>query len=152
LVDNATVTIENIERHREEGADLKTAILNGAAQIAAPSLVATLCICVVFLPMFFLAGVAKFLFVPLAEAGIFAMLWSYFLSRTLVATLAMYLLGAKAPPDRPSRNPFVLAARAFDRGFSAFRACYRDLLTVLVRRRAIFIPGFLLLCLAALAL
>jgi multidrug efflux pump subunit AcrB len=92
LVDNATVTIENIERHIEESTELHAAILEGAAQIAVPSLVATLCICVVFLPMFFLSGVAKYLFVPLAEAVVLAMLWSYLLSRTLVATMAMYLL------------------------------------------------------------
>ncbi len=96
LVDNATVTIENMERHLEEGEELKTAILHGAAQIAVPSLVATLCICIVFLPMFFLNGVAKYLFVPLAEAVVLAMLWSYLLSRTLVATMAMYLLQGKS--------------------------------------------------------
>ena len=84
LVDDATVTIENIERHLEEGADLHGSILDGAAQIAMPALVSTLCICIVFLPMFFLSGVARFLFAPLAEAVIFAMLASYILSRTLV--------------------------------------------------------------------
>ena len=152
LVDNATVTIENIERHLEEGHDLQTAILDGAAQIAAPSLVATLCICVVFLPMFFLSGVAKFLFVPLAEAVVFAMLWSYLLSRTLVATLAMYLLKAKAHAERRSRNPFVLAQQAFERGFNAFRIWYGGVLTLLVARRVIFIPAFFLACLAAFAL
>src|SRR5208337_2159674 len=92
LVDDATVTIENIERFLEEGHDLREAILEGAGQIAVPALVSTLCICIVFLPMFFLSGVAKFLFVPLAEAVVFAMLASYILSRTLVPTLAMYLL------------------------------------------------------------
>ncbi len=96
LVDDATVTIENIERHLEEGAALHDGILEGAAQIAVPALVSTLCICIVFLPMFFLSGVAKFLFVPLAEAVIFAMIASYILSRTLVPTMAMYLLKAKA--------------------------------------------------------
>jgi multidrug efflux pump subunit AcrB len=152
LVDNATVTIENMERHLEEGHELRTAIMEGAAQIATPSLVATLCICVVFLPMFFLNGVAKFLFVPLAEAVVFAMLWSYFLSRTLVATLAMYLLRPKAHGDRRSRNPLVLAQQAFERGFDAFRAWYRDLLAMLVGRRAIFIPVFLGACLASFVL
>ncbi len=92
LVDDATVTIENIERYLEEGHDLENAILEGASQISVPALVSTLCICIVFLPMFFLSGVARFLFVPLAEAVVFAMLASYFLSRTLVPTLAMYLL------------------------------------------------------------
>src|SRR5712664_1167338 len=92
LVDDATVTIENIERHREGGHGDREAILDGAAEIAVPALVSTLCICIVFLPMFFLGGVARYLFVPLAEAVIFAMLASYVLSRTLVPTLAMYLL------------------------------------------------------------
>ncbi len=149
LVDNATVTIENIERHIEESTDLNAAILDGAAQIAVPSLVATLCICVVFLPMFFLTGVAKFLFVPLAEAVVFAMLWSYFLSRTLVATMAMYLLKARAHGEDRSRHPIALAQQAFERGFTAFRNWYRDLLTALVASRAIFIPAFLVACLSA---
>ncbi len=92
LVDDATVTIENIERYLEEGAELNEGILEGAAQIAVPALVSTLCICIVFLPMFFLSGVSRYLFVPLAEAVVFAMLASYALSRTLVPTLAMYLL------------------------------------------------------------
>ncbi len=96
LVDDATVTIENIERFLEEGHDLHTAILDGAGQIAVPALVSTLCICIVFLPMFFLGGVARYLFVPLAEAVVFAMLASYILSRTLVPTLAMYLLKSEA--------------------------------------------------------
>jgi len=152
LVDNATVTIENMERHLEEGQDLQTAILEGAAEIAAPSLVSTLCICVVFLPMFFLSGVAKFLFVPLAEAVVFAMLWSYLLSRTLVATLAKYLLKAGQHAARPSRNPLVLAQQGFERGFNAFRDWYAGLLTVLVARRAAFLPAFFLACLCAFAL
>ena len=92
LVDDATVTIENIDRNFDEGKDLHEGILDGAAQIALPAFVSTLCICIVFLPMFFLTGVARFLFVPLAEAVVFAMLASYVLSRTLVPTLAMYLL------------------------------------------------------------
>src|ERR1700734_3196524 len=96
LVDDATVTIENIERFREEGHGQREAILDGAAQIAVPALVSTLCICIVFLPMFFLTGVARFLFAPLAEAVMFAMIASYILSRTLVPTLAMYLLRAKS--------------------------------------------------------
>ena len=95
LVDDATVTIENIERFLEQGYGLREAILEGAAQISVPALVSTLCICIVFLPMFFLGGVARYLFVPLAEAVVFAMLASYLLSRTLVPTLAMYLLRAK---------------------------------------------------------
>jgi len=152
LVDNATVTIENMERHLEEGHELKSAILEGASQIAVPSLVATLCICVVFLPMFFLNGVSKYLFVPLAEAVVFAMIWSYILSRTLVATLAMYLLKAKAHHTGRSRNPLVIGQQAFERGFDAFRTWYRGLLTMLVTRRAIFIPAFFLVCMACFAL
>jgi multidrug efflux pump subunit AcrB len=152
LVDNATVTIENMERHLEEGHALENAILEGAAQIAAPSLVATLCICIVFLPMFFLNGVAKFLFVPLAEAVVFAMLWSYFLSRTLVATMAMYLLKAKEHGRGPSRNPLVRAQQRFEQGFAAFRDWYRGMLTLLVVRRALFIPVFLLSCCLVFAL
>src|SRR5580700_1370014 len=92
LVDDATVEIENINRILEEGKETRQAILDGAQQIAVPALVSTLCICIVFLPMFFLSGVARYLFVPLAEAVVFAMLASYLLSRTLVPTLAMYLL------------------------------------------------------------
>ncbi len=98
LVDDATVEIENVNRNLAMGKELRQAILDGAQQIAVPALVATLCICIVFLPMFFLSGVAKFLFVPLAEAVVFAMLASYLLSRTLVPTLAMYLL--KLPRSR----------------------------------------------------
>jgi multidrug efflux pump subunit AcrB len=152
LVDNATVTIENMERHLEEGSGLHSAILEGASEIAAPSLVATLCICVVFLPMFFLGGVARYLFVPLAEAVVFAMLWSYFLSRTLVATMAMYLLKAKRHAGTRSRNPLTRAQQMFERGFAAFRDWYRAVLTLLVARRGIFIPGFFLACLCAFAL
>src|SRR6202035_376850 len=106
LVDDATVTIENIERHFEEGAELHDGILEGAAQIAVPALVSTLCICIVFLPMFFLGGVAGYLFAPLGEAVIFAMIASYILSRTLVPTMALYLLKAKQHGGPESRNPF----------------------------------------------
>ncbi|HTW32241.1 MAG TPA: efflux RND transporter permease subunit, partial [Candidatus Sulfotelmatobacter sp.] len=145
LVDDATVTIENIERFLEEGRDLHTAILEGAAQISVPALVSTLCICIVFLPMFFLAGVAKYLFVPLAEAVVFAMLASYVLSRTLVPTLAMYLLRHN---DRhaPTRNPFTQAQRAFERGFDRVRLQYQAVLTTLVYRRKLFVPIFLGVC------
>ena len=101
LVDDATVTIENIERHIEMGMPLEEAIFEGAAQISVPALVSTLCICIVFLPMFFLNGVPRYLFVPLAEAVVFAMLASYVLSRTLVPTLAKYLLeSARRTPRR----------------------------------------------------
>src|SRR5262249_44431868 len=92
LVDDATVAIENIDRNLDEGKDTEQAILDGSQQIAIPAFVSTLSICIVFVPMFFLAGVAKYLFVPLAEAVVFAMMASYVLSRTLVPTLAKYLL------------------------------------------------------------
>jgi CzcA family heavy metal efflux pump len=146
LVDDATVTIENIERYLEEGHAQRGAILEGAAQIAVPALVSTLCICIVFLPMFLLNGVARYLFVPLAEAVVFAMLASYILSRTLVPTLAMYLLKTKEQGSERSRKPLVRFQRAFERGFGRLRNAYRALLTTLVHRRSLFIPAFLLAC------
>jgi multidrug efflux pump subunit AcrB len=152
LVDDATVTIENISRHLEEGQALHEGILQGAAQIAVPALVSSLCICIVFLPMFALGGVAHYLFQPLAEAVIFAMLASYLLSRTLVPTMAMYLLKAPEANPTPSRNPLTRAQKAFDRGFESFRSTYRRLLTSAVGKRFLFIPIFLLVCLAAGAL
>jgi multidrug efflux pump subunit AcrB len=147
LVDDATVTIENIERHLEDGAPLHDGILNGAAQIAVPALVSTLCICIVFLPMFFLGGVAKYLFVPLAEAVIFAMLASYILSRTLVPTLAMYLLKTKRHGDQESRSPFARFQRGFERLFEKVRLAYSSLLTRLVSVRRVFVPAFIVVCL-----
>jgi CzcA family heavy metal efflux pump len=152
LVDDATVTIENIERHLEEGAELHDGILEGAAQIAVPALVSTLCICIVFLPMFFLSGVARYLFVPLAEAVIFAMLASYILSRTLVPTMAMYLLRVKQHGGPQSRNPFVVFQRGFERVFERIRVSYSSLLTWLVSLRVVFVPGFLAVCLSAFVL
>ena len=152
LVDDATVTIENIERYLEEGNGLHDSILDGAAQIAVPALVSTLCICIVFLPMFFLSGVSRYLFVPLAEAVVFAMLASYILSRTLVPTLAMYLLKAHDQHDVPSNNVFSRFQRGFERLFERVRLAYQDLLSRLVEARNIFIPIFLLACLAAFAL
>jgi multidrug efflux pump subunit AcrB len=152
LVDDATVTIENIERYLEQRFTHRDAIFEGAAQISVPALVSTLCICIVFLPMFFLGGVARYLFVPLAEAVVFAMLASYVLSRTLVPTLAMYLLRAKSHVPRRSRNPLVLFQRAFERGFERLRVSYQGLLTTLVYRRWVFVPVFLLLCISAFAL
>jgi len=152
LVDDATVTIENMERYLEEGQELRDAILNGASQIAVPALVSTLCICIVFVPMFLLGGVARYLFVPLAEAVVFAMLASYILSRTLVPTMAMYLLRAKPHDHHLSRNPLVRAQLAFERRFEKTRAGYRGILFVLVERRAWFIPGFLIFCLAVMGL
>src|ERR1700757_1402670 len=148
LVDDATVTIENIERYFEEGHAQRDAILEGAAQIAVPALVSTLCTCIVFLPMFLLSGVARYLFVPLAEAVVFAMLASYILSRTLVPTLAMYLLKAKHGDRAGSRNPFVRFQRGFERTFENLRNSYHSLLESVVRHRRVFIPAFLLTCLA----
>ncbi|HTA43326.1 MAG TPA: efflux RND transporter permease subunit [Bryobacteraceae bacterium] len=148
LVDDATVTIENIERYIEQGSDLKEAIIEGAGQIAVPALVSTLCICVVFLPMFFLSGVARYLFVPLAESVVFAMLASYILSRTLVPTLAMYLLKAQHSGGQ-SRNPFVWFHHGFERVFERIRLAYQLMLTTLVYRRFLFVPVFLGLCAAA---
>ena len=148
LVDDATVTIENIERYFEEGHAQRDAILEGAAQIAVPALVSSLCICIVFLPMFMLGGVPRYLFVPLAEAVVFAMLASYILSRTLVPTLAMYLLKAKEQHAARSRNPLVRFQRAFEQRFEQLRNGYRGLLTAVVHRRTLFIPAFLLVCLS----
>jgi len=148
LVDDATVTIENIERFLEEGHDLREAILEGASQISVPALVSTLCICIVFLPMFLLGGVARFLFVPLAEAVVFAMLASYLLSRTLVPTLAMYLLRAKEHGPA-AKGIFARFQQGFERVFERVRSRYHSLLQSLVFRRRIFIPSFLGVCLAA---
>jgi len=152
LVDDATVTIENIERHFEEGAELHDGILEGAAQIAVPALVSTLCICIVFLPMFFLSGVARYLFVPLAEAVIFAMLASYILSRTLVPTLAMYLLKAHKHGGAASRSPFARFQKGFERLFQKVRSSYSSLLARLVSDRVIFVPVFLVVCFLGFAL
>jgi multidrug efflux pump subunit AcrB len=148
LVDDATVEIENTNRNLDEGKEIRTAILDGASQIAVPALVSTLSICIVFLPMFFLTGVPKYLFVPLAEAVVFAMIASYLLSRTLVPTLALYLLKPPAHGEGRSRNPLVLFQRGFEHGFERLRGGYRALLEALVRRRLIFIPCFLGLCLS----
>jgi CzcA family heavy metal efflux pump len=145
LVDDATVTIENIERFLEEGYVLREAILEGASQISVPALVSTLCICIVFLPMFFLGGVARYLFVPLAEAVVFAMLASYLLSRTLVPTLAMYLLRAKEH-TAGAKGLFTRFQQGFERDFERVRGRYHSLLQGLVMRRRVFIPAFLGLC------
>jgi CzcA family heavy metal efflux pump len=148
LVDDATVTIENIERYLEEGLGLHEAILEGAAEIAVPALVSTLCICMVFLPMFMLSGIARYLFTPLAEAVVFAMLASYVLSRTLVPTLAMYLLRVHERHTEP-RTIFGRFQHTFERGFERLRDAYRSLLTRCVLGRKLFIPLFLALCLSA---
>jgi CzcA family heavy metal efflux pump len=147
LVDDATVEIENIERNLAQGKEIKRAILDGASQIAVPAFVSTLCICIVFLPMFFLAGVSKFLFVPLAEAVVFAMLASYFFSRTIVPTMALYLL--KSGEHHVGRRNVLSRFQAgFERGFQRLRLSYQLLLTTAVHRRAVFIPAFLLVCLS----
>ncbi|MCU1383812.1 MAG: efflux transporter permease subunit [Acidobacteria bacterium] len=154
LVDDATVAIENINWHLEQGKDLEPAILEGSDQIAIPAFVSTICICIVFVPMFFLTGVARYLFVPMAEAVVFAMLASYVLSRTLVPTMAKYLLHAHEAHGvgRPSRNPLVMAQRAIDRGFVRMRDGYRALLELCVSRRGIFTALFLGACVASLFL
>jgi multidrug efflux pump subunit AcrB len=149
LVDDATVEVENINRNLDLGKPVLQAILDGAQQIAVPALVSTLCICIVFLPMFLLGGVARYLFVPLAEAVIFAMLASYLLSRTLVPTIARYLLSPPVEGAVPSRNPLARGQQAFERGFERARLAYRRLLTRVVGRRVVFIPVFLATCLSA---
>ena len=153
LVDDATVEVENINRNRELEPDktLREVILDSAQQIAVPAFVSTLCICIVFLPMFFLAGVSKFLFVPLAEAVAFAMLASYFFSRTIVPTMAMYLLkGDKHGAEHKNGKSGMLTRfqQGFERRFERLRLSYQLFLTTAVHRRAIFIPVFLLVCLA----
>jgi multidrug efflux pump subunit AcrB len=129
LVDDATVTIENINYHLEQGKDVESAILDGAHQIALPALVSTLSICIVFVPMFLLAGIAKFLFIPLAEAVVFAMLASYILSRTLVPTLAKFWL--KKHDSAKPKQPGLMARfqRRFEHGFEKFRERYHALLS-----------------------
>src|SRR5580658_3446354 len=161
LVDEATVTIENINWHLEQGKEVEPAILDGAAQIVTPAFVSLLCICIVFVPMFFLEGVARFLFVPMAEAVIAAMVCSFILSRTLVPTMANYLLhkhaahtdmhGLDGPLPR-SRNPFVRIQRGFEVRFERFRDGYRALLALALAHRAVFVVGFLAVVLGTYAL
>ncbi|HEX6464535.1 MAG TPA: efflux RND transporter permease subunit [Vicinamibacterales bacterium] len=153
LVDDATVAIENINTHLEAGKELEPAILEGAQQIAVPAFVSTLCICIVFVPMFFLAGVARYLFVPMAEAVVFAMLASYVLSRTLVPTMAKYLLKAHQEHGHgTSRNPFARAQRGLDAGFVRLREGYRSLLERSLERRGLFASVFLAVCLVSFVL
>ena len=150
LVDDATVTIENIERHLHMGTPLFESIRDGAGEIALPALVSTLCICIVFVPMFLLAGVAKYLFVPLAEAVVFAMLASYVLSRTLVPTMALMLLQGQAGHDGQSApGLFGRIHIAFNRAFEGMRARYTALLAVLLDHRRLAGGGFLVFCLAS---
>jgi multidrug efflux pump subunit AcrB len=146
LVDDATVTIENINYHLEMGKAVETAILDGARQIVVPATVSLLCICIVFVPMFKLGGVAGYLFRPLAEAVVFAMIGSYILSRTLVPTLANYLLSrhthAEGGHHAHSKNPFTRFQRAFERGFESVHMRYVGILGLVLARRGIFIIGF----------
>jgi multidrug efflux pump subunit AcrB len=156
LVDDATVAIENINRNLAMGKEAIQAILDGSAEIAVPAFVSTLSICIVFVPMFFLTGVARYLFVPLAEAVVFAMLASYFLSRTLVPTMARFLLKAheeeSAQKSLTSRNPLVRMQGHFEIGFEKFREGYRAVLRQCLAHRALFPLGFLALCLCSFAL
>ncbi len=162
LINDATVTIENINWHLEQGKDVKTSILDGAQQIVTPAFVSLLCICIVFVPMFFLKGVAGFLFVPMAEAVVFAMIASFILSRTLVPTMAMYLLkprgrghghghaeyvmeshGSEATHGAASKNLVLRFQHGFEARFTKVREGYRNLLAMALSRRALFIAGFL---------
>jgi multidrug efflux pump subunit AcrB len=161
LVDDATVTIENINWHLEQGKEVETAIMDGAAQIVTPAFVSLLCICIVFVPMFFLTGVARFLFVPMAEAVMSAMFCSFILSRTLVPTMANYLLRKHAPHTdmhgldgvaAPSRNPLVRFQRGFEARFERLRRGYRELLEMALSHRPVFVIGFLILIGASFAL
>ncbi|HEY2624369.1 MAG TPA: efflux RND transporter permease subunit, partial [Dyella sp.] len=152
LVDEATVTIENINWHLEQGKDVITAIVDGSAQIVVPAFVSLLCICIVFVPMFFLPGVSRYLFVPMAEAVIFAMIFSFILSRTLVLTMAKYLLQAHPPtadehgqhlPLPPPKTALGRFQRGFVDRFERFRAGYMGLLDLALQHRKVFVVGFL---------
>ena len=160
LVDDATVEIENVNRNIDQGKEIVQAILDGAQQIAVPAFVSTLSICIVFVPMFFLSGVARYLFVPLAEAVVFAMMASYLLSRTLVPTMAKYLLVAQVGREiehemeesSKSRNPFVRMQAKFEIGFERFRVRYRGLLESCLHHGWAFVVCFLGACVLSLAL
>ena len=156
LVDDATVEIENINRNIHQGKEIMQAILDGASQIAVPAFVSTISICIVFVPMFFLTGVARYLFVPLAEAVSFAMLASYILSRTLVPTMARYLLVSQASESAAhggeSRNPLVRLQLKFEGGFERLRAGYHGVLDTCIRHRTAFAACFLAICILSFAL
>jgi multidrug efflux pump subunit AcrB len=154
LVDDATVTIENINWNLEQGKSLEAAILDGAEQITVPTFVSTICICIVFVPMFFLTGVGRYLFVPMAEAVVFAMLSSYVLSRTLVPTMAKYLLKSHAELEAEASRGgwFSRAQEAVDEWFGRFRARYRGWLERCLAVRAPFTAIFLVGCVASLGL
>ena len=155
LVDDATVEIENINRNFEMGKEIEQAILEGAAQIAIPAFVSTLSICIVFVPMFFLTGVARYLFVPLAEAVSFAMLASYALSRTIVPTMAKYLLKGHSHHDalahQNTRNPFTRLQQAFEVNFEKLRSRYGRLLSACIRYQRTFALFFFAFCVASVA-
>jgi multidrug efflux pump subunit AcrB len=168
LVDDATVTIENIERHLSGGESLENGILIGAGEIALPALVSTMCICIVFVPMFFLTGVAGYLFAPLAKAVVFAVAASYALSRTLVPTLVMWLERSvhhdvsATPPSSTSKpglkslsrwmQPLVRFHQGFEHAFDRFRQHYRDLLGLVLAHRLAFGAVFLGFCVISLCL
>ena len=156
LVDDATVTIENINWHLEQGKEIEDAILDGARQIVVPATVSLLSICIVFLPMFGLGGVAGYLFRPMAEAVLFALVASYVLSRTLVSTLAHFLLAAPAhhhgAAAAPSRNPLVRFQRGFEHRFEAVRLRYKDLLSGAMQNPRRFVGTFLAVVVASFAL
>lgn len=143
LVDDATVTIENINWHLENGKDVTSAILEGADQIAIPALVSTLAICIVFVPMFQMPGITKYLFIPLAEAVVFAMLASYMLSRTLVPTLAHYWLKPHQPHTESPSNRWIQFQQAFEKAFVNYREQYKTLLTRAVNANTRFIIPFM---------
>jgi CzcA family heavy metal efflux pump len=145
LVDDATVTIENINSHLEEGKEVYDAIMEGAHQIAVPAFVSTLSICIVFVPIFFLGGVAKYLFAPLAEAVVFAMMASYVLSRTLVPTLSLFWL-KKHEHDKQANGPLSRFQLAFERRFERLRAGYRGALETTERHRGLFAILFFASC------
>jgi multidrug efflux pump subunit AcrB len=160
LVDDATVEIENVHRQMALGKPLKQAILDGAQEIALPALVSTLCICIVFVPMFFLTGVGRYLFVPLAEAVVFAMLASYVLSRTLIPTMVMWFYQNYNYYERHAQShghggaqnvspwvrPFAAMQERFESGFDQFRDGYRRLLEAIFERRWVFVLLFLAFC------
>ena len=163
LVDDGTVTIENINYHLELGKEIETSILDGAQQIVIPAFVTLLCLCIVFVPMFQLGGVAGYLFRPLAEAVVFALVGSFLLSRTLVPTMANYLMRGHhgshghaqsdaAPASQRSRNPFRLFQQMFDRRFAQVREGYRSLLLLALGSPRIFVAGFLGCVVASFAL
>jgi len=152
LVDDATVEIENIERNLAMGKEMRQAILDGAQQIAVPAFVSTLSICIVFVPMFFLTGVAKFLFVPLAMAVSFAMLASYLLSRTLIPTLVMYIMRGHEHRAEAPTSVLGRFQRGFERKFEDFRRGYEALLETTLEHKGVFVAFFLLFCVLSLGL